>query len=103
MTPPRKRKPVKRNSESFLKHHWRPIAAFTYIIICLFDFMFAPMLMVGYSIYTHTALITWVPLTTSGTGIFHLSYGAILGVYAYGRSKEVLQGMTDNQDQGQNQ
>jgi hypothetical protein len=33
----------------------------------------------------------WQPLTLQGAGLFHIAMGAVLGVAAYGRTKEKLE------------
>jgi hypothetical protein len=79
------------DGESFIQAYWRPIAAIVYLIICLFDFVLAPVLLGFYSIYTKSTLVMWTPLTTIGGGIFHISFGAIVGIYSYTRGQEILQ------------
>lgn len=81
--------------EDPIKRYWRPTAAYLYLLICLFDFVLAP-------IYIHhtTILLTetqqhdftkeWKPLTLEGGGLFHLSFGAIIGVAAWTRGQEKL-------------
>ena len=36
----------------------------------------------------------WVPITLQGGGLFHVAMGAVLGVTAYGRTQEKLNGAT---------
>jgi len=96
-------------SEIWWKGAWRPAAAASYLLICLFDFVIMP------SMYSHrhrpSELVDqalrfkdpaaqikaleamgktqeWSSLTIQGGGIFHLSFGAILGAAAFGRSRE---------------
>lgn len=93
---PKKKKKIKyhkhsMDNEHWIRSNWRPIAALLYLAICLFDFILAPILLAVYSMYTHTDLHSWTPLTTSGAGILHVSFGAILGIYAHSRGQEVLQ------------
>jgi hypothetical protein len=33
----------------------------------------------------------WNPLTLQGAGLFHMAMGAVLGITAYGRSKEKIE------------
>lgn len=75
----------------FIATTWRPLVAFTYIIICLYDFIIGPTLFnvlqymnPGQSISAYTSI------TLQGSGLFHLSFGAIIGVSAHGRTKEKL-------------
>jgi hypothetical protein len=81
----------RRSGEAWINRYWRPIAAMTYIVICLFDFLFAPILLGLYSFYMKQPLVTWVPLTTQGGSIFHLSFGAFIGSYSYSHGKENMQ------------
>jgi Holin of 3TMs, for gene-transfer release len=76
--------------ENWFTSSWRPLAAYMYLFICFFDFFLAPIGMPFIYMFTHTAFIAWVPLTTQGGSIFHLSFGAILGISAYGRTREKL-------------
>ena len=69
---------------------WRAYAAWVYMFICLYDFFFAPVACQIYLAYNHLPLsqFFWVPLTLQGGGLFHLAYGAILGVSAWGKMQE---------------
>jgi hypothetical protein len=90
-------------TESWLNRSWRPAAAVVYLAICLFDFIIAPAFM-GFKSANlaqmasslkdldpsiATALIQnrtpWQPLTLQGSGLFHIAFGAILGVTAWTR------------------
>lgn len=69
--------------------NWRTHAAYTYIAICIFDFILFPLVCIMSAAYTHGILKeTWTPLTLQGGGLFHLSFGAIMGVSAYGKTQE---------------
>jgi hypothetical protein len=70
--------------------YWRALSAYTYIVICVTDFIVFPVLWNIAQIYTKGALTVWQPMTLSGGGLFHLAFGAILGVSAFGRTKENL-------------
>lgn len=76
----------------WIQTRWRPITAIVYLVICVFDFMVFP---VFWSLFLYfsgadTVTIGWDPLTLQGAGMFHLSFGAILGVSAYTRGQEKL-------------
>jgi len=64
---------------------WRGVAAYVYLAICLNDFMLAPILGQIWSWWVHVPYVVWVPLTVQGGGLFHVSFGAILGVSAWGK------------------
>ena len=98
--------------EHGFKKFWRPIAAYVYLAICIFDFMAAPMYVayqneqVNSEAFAEIRALTdkdvklkaleqldlgsksWTPLTISGGGLFHLSFGAILGISAFTRGQE---------------
>jgi hypothetical protein len=65
--------------------------AWTYLFICLFDFVIAPVLWSNLlaSVSTHVGT-QWDPITLRGGGLFHLSMGAILGISSYGRTQEKI-------------
>jgi len=84
---------------------WRLVGAYVFFIICLYDFVFAPISLVLYSIYTKTAYVAWVPLTTQGGGLFYLAYGGILGISAWGKfseNRDMLKFTADNNDDTNN-
>jgi hypothetical protein len=41
-------------------------------------------------VFTYTPYTKWESLTLSNGGLIHLSFGAILGVYAFSRSQEKM-------------
>lgn len=75
-------------SEHIMSSIWRPMMGFTYMIICLFDFVLGPLMNAMLSFYTHKDLVPWKSLTMSEGGMFHISMGAILGVAAWARNQE---------------
>jgi hypothetical protein len=104
--------------ETWLNRTWRPAAAVVYLLICLFDFIVAPAFM-GFKSATiaqmaasvkgldptiATALINartpWEPLTLQGSGLFHVAFGAILGVAAWTRGAAQIEQV---KQQGENE
>lgn len=76
----------------WIQTRWRPITAIVYLVICVFDFMVFPVFW-SFFLYFTSAIDTtigWDPLTLKGAGMFHLSFGAILGVSAYTRGQEKI-------------
>lgn len=92
-----------------LRNFWRPLAAVTYLLICIFDFVVAPyfvqmqavdlnemftyVLQMPESQQTQTLQILhskaqWEALTLQGGGLFHIAFGAILGVASWTRGME---------------
>ena len=77
-------------TEEWLQRKWRPAVAVTYIVICSFDFILFP---ISWAIFLHVTgndVSAWDPLTLKGAGLFHASFGAILGVAAYTRGQEKI-------------
>jgi hypothetical protein len=62
--------------------------AWSYGVVCLWDFMLAPIFFAWFSYHTKTPMVPWVPLTTTGGGLYHLAMGAIIGVTSYGKTQE---------------
>ena len=78
--------------DNYLKELWRPLMAWNYAIIVLFDFMLAPIGLSIYTVITKQPYIQWQPLTIQGGGMFHIAMGAVIGVSAWSRGKEKLNG-----------
>lgn len=74
-----------------LYSRWRPAIAWSYMVVCLFDFMVGPII---YNTLQYlevgTNISMWQSITLQGGGLYHLSMGAIVGVSAFGRTKEKL-------------
>ncbi len=82
------------NNEN-LYTRWRPAVAWSYLAVCLFDFMIGPMFFnVLQYLDSDTSITMWQSITLQGGGIYHLSMGAIVGVSAFGRTKEKLASMS---------
>ena len=101
-----------KNLEHGFKKFWRPIAAYIYLAICIFDFMGMPIYIAHQNQQVNTEAFAeirsladkdvkmkaleqldlgskdWTPLTLQGGGLFHLAFGAILGVAAFTRGQE---------------
>lgn len=81
-------------SENWMKAYWRPVAGWTYLLICVADFIVFPILSMILPILSKALLsaqiayTVWQPITLSGGGLVHVSFGAILGVTAWTRSTE---------------
>jgi len=80
--------PVESKSEQFMSAIWRPCMGFTYMIICLFDFVLGPMMNTAFAFHASKEMVVWKSLTMSDGGMFHISMGAILGVAAWARGQE---------------
>ena len=82
-----------KKQEDWMNAKWRPMMGWTYMATCLFDFILGPIL---YNILQYynpgQAVGMWTPLTLQGGGLYHIAMGAIIGVSAYGRTQEKLNG-----------
>ena len=77
------------NYENWIHHTWRPATAWVYLIICLFDFLVAPVItFYFYGRFGHSLYAQWQPITLMGSGLFHIAMGAVLGVTAWQRGEE---------------
>lgn len=82
--------------EPWMKAYWRPAMAWLYMSVCLCDFILFPIAWSILQAYIHGAVqAQWNPITLQGAGLFHLAMGAILGVAAYGRTKEKINGISN--------
>ena len=82
-----------KKKEDWMNSKWRPACGWMYIVVCLFDFMLAPILWsITQAVFHGGVNVQWQPLTLQGAGLFHVAMGAIIGVSAYGRTQEKLGG-----------
>ena len=82
-----------KKKEDWMNSKWRPACGWMYIVVCLFDFMLAPILWsITQAVFHGGVNVQWQPLTLQGAGLFHVAMGAIIGVSAYGRTQEKLNG-----------
>ena len=105
--------------------YWRQAAAYTYLLICLMDFVVMPVYyewhnarlknseLIGYVVQfkdgaTQIAALqalkeqrSWHPITLDSSGWIHVSFGAILGVSAFTRRRrhEEDEEETEHEDQ----
>jgi len=101
-----------KNLEHGFKKFWRPLVAYVYIAICVFDFLGAPMWIEHANQTVNVAAFeqiqqfedkdvqmklienmelgnrSWEPLTLMGGAFFHLAFGAILGIAGFTRGQE---------------
>ena len=71
-----------------------------YMICCLFDFVIFPIMYTVVQFWeteaANDAFRQWVPITLQNGGFFHIAMGAVLGVAAYGRTKEKTAAIENN-------
>ena len=82
-------------SDPPFKSGWRPAMGWSYMCVCVFDFMVAPIFYVMIQVIFQDAgpgqIVAWEPQTIKGGGLYHISMLTIVGVTAYGRTKEKIQ------------
>jgi len=82
-----------KKKEDWMNSKWRPMCGWLYMGVCLFDFVVFPVLWSSLQAFMHGSVNSqWQPLTLQGAGLFHLSFGAIIGIAAFGRTQEKLAG-----------
>jgi hypothetical protein len=84
--------PVDTKSNWF-KNYWRPAIAWQYFAVCIFDFIVAPSALLTYFYLTGQPYQAWQPLTLTASGLYHIAMGAIIGVAAYTRTQEKMNGV----------
>ena len=79
--------------EDWMNSKWRPMMGWMYMSVCAMDFMVFPILWSVLQSVSHGQINSqWQPLTLQGAGLFHIAMGAVLGISAYGRTKEKMAG-----------
>ena len=78
--------------EDWMNSKWRPMMGWMYMLICTMDMVIFPILWSLLQTFTHTQITQWNPLTLQGAGLFHIAMGAVLGIAAFGRTQEKLNG-----------
>lgn len=82
---------MRKNDTTGWQLGWRPALAWSYVVICLFDFMFGPIFYNILQYYNPDQQIgMWQAITLQGGGLYHLSMGAVIGISAHGRTQEKL-------------
>lgn len=86
-----------KKQENWIQSKWRPMMAWVYMAVIIFDFIVAPvfwaLLQADFSSATGIVHQQWEPITLASGGLFHMAMGAILGVTAWSRGKEKLEGV----------
>jgi hypothetical protein len=86
----------KKPDDDWMTKKWRPMMAIMYMFCCLADFFIFPIMFTVVQFWEtavqNDAFRQWVPITLQGGGLFHVAMGAVLGVSAYGRTQEKLNG-----------
>ena len=82
-----------KKKEDWMNSKWRPAMGWLYMLVCFCDFVAFPVLWSIFHAIMHSTTSTqWQPLTLQGAGLFHLAMGAVLGLAAWGRTQEKMNG-----------
>ena len=82
-----------KKNEDWMNSKWRPAMGWMYMAVCMTDFVLFPVLWSLVQVIGGGRVETqWSPITLQGAGLFHMAMGAILGIAAYGRTQEKLNG-----------
>ena len=80
-------------AEDWINKKWRPVMGWVYMLTCTMDFVIFPILWsVLQAIGAGQVTSQWQPITLQGAGLYHIAMGAVLGIAAYGRTKEKVEG-----------
>lgn len=83
--------------EDWMNTKWRPAMGWMYMTVCIFDFIIFPIMFTIVQFWetqaANDAFRQWQPLTLVGAGLFHMAMGAVLGISAWSRGQEKIQGV----------
>lgn len=84
---------VANDNHDWINKKWRPAMGWSYMLTCITDFVIFPVLWSLLQALSKGQVTTqWQPLTLQGAGLYHIAMGAVLGIAAYGRTKEKIEG-----------
>ncbi len=84
---------VKNDNTDWINKKWRPVMGWVYMATCTADFVVFPVLWsILQTLQGGQVTSQWQPLTLQGAGLYHIAMGAVLGIAAYGRTKEKVAG-----------
>jgi hypothetical protein len=82
-----------KKKEDWMNSKWRPMMGWMYMAVCVADFVIFPILWSLIQVHGDGKVESqWMPITLQGAGLFHVAMGAILGIAAYGRTQEKMNG-----------
>lgn len=77
--------------EGWIEKRWRPAMGWTYMSVCIADFIIFPILWsILQAVSGGQVTSQWKPITLEGAGLFHVAMGAVLGISAFGRTREKI-------------
>ena len=84
---------VANDNTDWINKKWRPVMGWIYMLTCTMDFVVFPVLWsLLQAMSKGNVTSQWQPLTLQGAGLYHIAMGAVLGIAAYGRTKEKIEG-----------
>jgi len=82
-----------KDAQDWINKKWRPVMGWVYMLTCTADFVIFPILWSLLQALSKGSVTSqWQPLTLQGAGLYHIAMGAVLGIAAYGRTKEKVEG-----------
>jgi hypothetical protein len=83
-----------KDATDWINKKMRPMMGWIYMLTCTCDFVLFPVLWSLLQALSHGSVTNqWQPLTLQGAGLYHIAMGAVLGIAAYGRTKEKVAGV----------
>lgn len=83
---------VENTNTDWINKKWRPMMGWSYMLTCITDFVIFPVLWSLLQALSKGSVTSqWQPLTLQGAGLYHIAMGAVLGIAAYGRTKEKIE------------
>ena len=84
---------VENTNTDWINNKYRPAMGWVYMGICIFDFILAPIAWTAIQAIAHGSIANqWAPLSLGGGGLLHVAFGAVIGISAFGRTKEKIAG-----------
>jgi len=84
---------TKTKRENWINSKWRPAMGWVYMITCTCDFILFPVIWTMLQSATGINITQWNPITLQGAGLYHVAMGAVLGVTAWSRGQEKMNGV----------
>lgn len=82
------------DTTDWINKKMRPMMGWIYMLTCTCDFVLFPVLWsVLQALSSGQVTSQWNPITLQGAGLYHIAMGAVLGIAAYGRTKEKVAGV----------
>lgn len=83
-----------KDATDWINKKMRPMMGWIYMLTCTCDFVLFPILWSLLQALSKGQVTSqWQPLTLQGAGLYHIAMGAVLGIAAYGRTKEKVAGV----------